>query len=414
MLTKPKHYQTGDQALVRHINLSAILHHLYEHAPVSRAALAEMTGLNKTTVSSLVSELIEHRFVHEVGLESAGTGRPAVLLELNPGAGYMISAEVGVDFLSVICSDFAPEVLWRHHEDISPGMGQYAILNRLLAILHQAADEVDTHDQLLGVALGVPGLVDQQSGTLLFAPNLGWKDVLLRKTLESAFDVPVFVGNEAIMAALGEYFFGAARGHDHVLYISAGVGLGGGIVCAGRVYGGKTGFAGEFGHMTMDPEGIPCNCGNRGCWETQASQPALFRYIQSALDAGHTSILPEMTGGNLETLSISLIVDAARANDAVALEALGTVGRYLGIGIASLVNVLNPDLVVFGGILSLGGEFLLPAIKDALRRRTLRWSREATHVVLAQHRTDACVMGGIATIYQAILARSSAIILQGD
>lgn len=398
-------YRTGDQALVRRMNLSVIMNHLRDNAPISRAALAEVTGLNKATVSSLVRELIERNFVRELGLNPVGTGRPAVLLALNPAAGCIVSAEIGVDFISVICTDFAPEIIWRHQESINPEMSQPTILDRVLALLRQAADVGHrSHGNLLGLAVGVPGLVDQATGTLLFAPNLGWRDVPLRTILRASFDIPVFVDNEANMAALGEHYFGAAQDHDEVLYISAGVGLGGGIVHRGLVFSGVTGVAGEFGHMTMDPDGELCNCGNRGCWETQVSQRALFRHVRRAISEDGHSLLSEMVGGDFERLTVLMVVEAARAGDAVALKALEKVGRDLGIGIASLANALNPELIVFGGILSLAGEFLLPLVNDELQRRSLRWNREATRVVLARHGFDACVMGGVAMVYQAILA----------
>jgi len=401
----PDRYRTGSQALMREMNLSVIMHHLREHAPISRAALAEMTGLNKTTVSSLVSELIEHQFVRELGLTSAGTGRPAIPLELNPAAGTIVSAEMGVDFISVICTNFAVEVVWRHKESTSLGMSQRAVLDRTLALVRTG--RAACSNTWLGLAVGAPGLVDQASGDLLFAPNMGWKDVPLKTILREAFDAPVFVNNEANMAALGEVYFGAAQGHDEVLYISAGVGLGGGIVRGGQLCNGATGFAGEFGHMTMDPDGEPCNCGNRGCWETQVSQSAVFRAIRRAIGGGRASRLSGMTGGDLDRLTIPMAVEAARAGDALARETFETVGHYLGIGIASLMNALNPDLVVFGGILSLAGDFLLPAAHQELERRALHWNRNAAQVVPARHGSDACVIGGVATIYQAILAQPS-------
>jgi glucokinase-like ROK family protein len=238
---------------------------------------------------------------------------------------------------------------------------------------------------------------------LLFAPNLGWTDVSVRTILQRAFDAPVFVDNEANLAALGEHYFGAAQGYEEVLYISAGVGLGGGVVHAGQLCRGVTGAAGELGHMTMDPDGELCNCGNRGCWETLVSQRALFRQVRRAIDAGNASQLSEAVNGDLSQLTVPLVADAARAGDAVAREAFDTVGHSLGIGIASLVNVLNPELVVFGGILSLAWEFLLPAVAEEMRQRALRWNREATQVVLARHGFDACVMGGLAQVLQDIL-----------
>ncbi len=398
-------FRTGDQTLVREINLSLIMQRLLEYAPLSRAALADVTGLNKSTVSSLVQELIDRRLLHEVGLSSSGVGRPSMLLELNPQAGYIVSCELGVDFISMACADFAAQIIWRHQENTGRITSQQAILDRTVALLRQAADKAQALcvgcGPLLGLALGVPGLVERDSGTLLFAPNLKWQNVPLRRILSDAFGetVPVYVDNEANMAALGEFFFGSAKGYDEVLFISAGVGLGGAVVRNGQLFRGTTGFASEFGHMTMDPDGEPCNCGNRGCWETQASQLAVFRHVQQAVANG----LPSVLAGELDQLSVPLVAESARAGDAVARRALDRVGHALGIGIASLVNALNPDRVVFGGILSLAGDFLLPVMNQELRRRALRWNAEAAQLVLARHGSDACVMGGVAMVYQAIL-----------
>jgi glucokinase-like ROK family protein len=397
-------YRTGGHALIRQINLSAILFHLRENAPISRAALAEITGLNKTTVSSLVSELIENQFVREVGLESGGVGRRAMLLRLNPAAGCIVSGEIGVDFISVIAADFAAEIIWRHQTRIDPAMGQNAIVEQATALLWRATQEgQSSYHRLLGVAVGVPGLVDQSTGALLFAPNLGWKDVPVRTILQQTFDAPVFVDNEANLAALGEHFFGAAQGYGEVLYISAGVGLGGGVVHDGQLYQGATGVAGELGHITMEPDGELCNCGNRGCWETLVSQRALFRRVKRAVDAGHASQLSKAVDGDSSRLTVPLVAEAARAGDSVAQEAFDALGHSLGIGIASLVNTLNPELVVFGGILSLGWEFLLPPVTEEIQRRALRWNREAMQVVLARHGFDACVIGGLALVLQDIL-----------
>jgi glucokinase-like ROK family protein len=255
----------------------------------------------------------------------------------------------------------------------------------------------------------VPGLVDQASGTLLFAPNLRWENVPLSSKLQGIVEAPLVIENEANMAALGEHYFGAARGYNEVLYISAGVGLGGGIVHNGQVFSGVTGFGSEFGHMTMDPDGEICNCGNRGCWETQVSQRALFAYLRRCAGQGNETILTEMTKGNLGALTVSMVVDAAEQGDRLALQALEVLGHNLGIGIASLVNALNPELVVFGGILSLASEYLFPAIESEIRKRALRWNRDAINIVVAKHGQEACVMGGVARVFQAVLATPSSL-----
>lgn len=399
--------RTGDQALVREINLSIILNALRDHSPISRASLAQATGLNKTTVSSLVQQLIDAHFVSEMGIhKTEDTGRPGMLLELNPKAGCMIGAEIGVDFISVVATNFAVETLWR--SDIHTGVrgDQEAIIERTLQLIREAVSHTrDECREVLGLGLGVPGLVDIATGMLLFAPNLRWSNVPLRKILESNFDFPVYVDNEANMATLGESYFGVARGAKSVLYVSAGVGLGGGIVLDGRVLSGAGGFAGEVGHMTLLPDGLLCNCGNRGCWETVASQGAVFRRIKEAASNGADTVLLDNTKGDLDALTIQMVVQAADSGDTVALEALRETALYLGIGLANLINALNPETVVFGGILSLASKYLLPVMTTVIAERALRWSARPTEVVIAAHGSDACVMGGIASVYHQILSR---------
>ena len=196
-----------------------------------------------------------------------------------------------MDFISVILTDFAARVVWRHHEFIH-SRNQAAVLERTLAIVAEAWAHTRAQGQsILGLGLGLPGLVDVSTGTLLFSPNLGWTEVPLRRLLEAKFPFPIYIDNEANLAALGESYFGAARGCDFVLLVSCGVGVGAGIVLNRQLLAGAAGLAGEVGHMTIDPHGPRCNCGNTGCWETFVSQWAVFRRIQAAVIAGRPTRL---------------------------------------------------------------------------------------------------------------------------
>lgn len=407
-MRKSGNYQTGDQALVRQINLSLVLRILHAEAPLSRARLSEKTRLNKTTVSDLINELMEQGFVRELGMRSSGTGRPGTLLTLNPDAGYIVSAEIGVDYLEVLVTDFAPEVIWQVKEPILPETSQDAILERVLALLHQGIERRKSEtSRLLGIAVGVPGMVDLHSGTILFAPNLKWRNVPLLALLEKEnFGAPVFVDNEANLSALGEYYFGAAQGFNEILYLSGSMGLGGGFLRNGQLCRGANGVAAEYGHMTIDPQGELCNCGNSGCWETLVSQKALFKKIIQHLesDQSHSQLATQ-----LETLSVERVVDAAESGDALAVQALQETGRSLGIGIASLLNALNPEIVVFGGALSVAAKFLFPMAEIEIQKRALPWNRATVKIVRAAHGADACVKGGVAAVYHAVLSKSPVI-----
>lgn len=409
-MVNEKNYQAGDQTMLRKINLSAIMNYIRIEAPISRSTLARKTGLNKATITSLVGELINRNLIKEIGLETNGLGRPSMNLTLNPDAGFIIGAEIGVDFINIIGTDFSPKIIFHQEEKTTPDMSVNQVLDRLILGINKAIStcQQKVGGSFFGLALGVPGLVDYQAGTLLFAPNLKWRDVELKKRLSEVIKSPIIIDNEANLATFGEYYFGSAYQHPDILYLSAGVGLGGGILHDGTLIRGVNGMAGELGHITMVPDGELCGCGNKGCWETLVSLRALYRYIEEQFATDKTGILFKQTRGKTSELNIGLIVAAAEAGDRVALVGLTKVGRYLGMGIASLINSLNPSMVVFGGTMSAAWKFLEPVIASEISARSLLWNRLTTEVVLAKHGNDACVMGGVALIYQTTISHSAA------
>ncbi|HKY55992.1 MAG TPA: ROK family transcriptional regulator, partial [Anaerolineales bacterium] len=355
------HGFVGDQESLRQINLSTVLTHLRQNAPISRASLAEITGLNRATITRLVRELIEHGFVRETGFQSVRAGRPSILLQLDPDAGCIIGAEIEVKFGSIILTDLAAHVLWRQEVDFGDSDEQDTILNstaQLVRLAYSQAKETNRH--ILGLGMSLPGLVDVSRGVLLFAPNLGWNDVPIQQWLQKEFDFPIYVDNKANMAALAESYFGSARDSEYVLYINITAGVGAGIVLNQRIITGASGLAGEVGHMTINPDGPKCNCGSYGCWETYVSALAVFRRVRESILAGEESQLAEIVRDGFERITIPLMVEAARKGDRVALAALEETGFYLGVGLANLINALNPQKVVLGGYVTQAYEFLLP------------------------------------------------------
>lgn len=234
----------------------------------------------------------------------------------------------------------------------------------------------------------------------MFEPNTGWRDVPLGEMLAQHVSFPVFLDNDANAAALAERYYGVARDVDNFIYIVANIGLGAGLVIDGELFQGATGFAGEAGHMTIDPAGPACRCGNRGCWERMASVRALIERLQLALKAGESSIIMEGV-----PITLPMILQAAAAGDAVTLRALHETGVYLGIGIANLVNSFNPRLVAFGGSLSLAGEYLLPVARQVVAERAMPELQEATTLELSVFRDSACVMGAAALVLHDLLSR---------
>ena len=395
---------TADQGLIRKLNTAVILDALRRYAPLSRAELAGRIGLNRSTVSSIINYLIEGGFVLETDLQNSKIGRPGMLLILNPKGGFAVGVEIGVDFISVILSDFVANVLWHEHLLSDPGESQIAILDRAIDLTQEAIGRgTESGMRPLGIGIGVPGLVDNSQGKLVFAPNLKWYNVPLRLMWSQRFDLPVFVENEANAAALGEYYFGAAQGVENLVYLSSGVGLGGGIIIEGKLFRGNSGYASEVGHMTIDPNGELCGCGKRGCWETMVGPRAVLRRVRRELEEGLPSVMPEMVSDKLENITFEIVVTAAENGDQAALDALQIVGDALGIGVANLVNIFNPELIVLGGELSLASAFLLPAVQEGMCLNALPPACENVRLVASAHGAEACLMGAVALVLEDIL-----------
>ena len=398
---------SADQALVRELNLSLALRHIHNSAPISRAQIAQATGLNKSTVSSLVEYLLSHKLIHETGLNSVGTGRPARILEINSQAGGIIGTELGVDFVAVALTDFTGNVLWRLTADSDPADAQEKTLNQTLELIHKAIDYCkDQKLDLLGLGIAIPGTVNLDEGLLIFAPNLQWKNVPLRDFFTEHTGLKVFVENDANAAAVAEHLFGAARQCQDFIFVFAGVGIGGGLFLNGDLHRGNVGYAGEIGHTPImaEPFQAPCYCGNRGCWETYANQLSIIRRVQARLETKRSSIIPQLMEHQNAHLSISIIKQAADAGDKETIEALSETGTAMGIGFLALINILNPEKIILGGPLSIVGNYLLPSIKDTAVKHSLPEISPKVDILLSNFETDASLMGAVSIVVDDILS----------
>jgi glucokinase len=274
--------------------------------------------------------------------------------------GPAIGIDVGGTKIAALLVDRAGRVLARDHRP-TPADDQLATLETMV----EAARAVADHD-VVGVGIAAAGMVDLD-GIMRFAPNLAWRDAPLATFVGGALDLPAVADNDVNAAAWGEYRFGAGRGSRHLLMVSAGTGIGGGIVWNGRLYRGANGFAAEIGHIVVEPGGPLCNCGNEGCWEQVASGRAITRKGRRAVQRHLDSTLWELAGGEPDAVTGEMVTEAAHRGDAVSRDIFVEVGHRLGVGIAGLVNTLDPDVVVVGGGASEAGDLLLEPVRDAYR-----------------------------------------------
>lgn len=399
---------SADQALIRELNLSLVLRYIHNSAPLSRAQIAQATGLNKSTVSSLVEELLARKLVHETGVNSTGTGRPATLLEINPQAGGIIGAELGVDFVAIALTDFTGNILWRQLITTDPIDTQEKTIAKILELTDEAIMVCESYNlYLLGIGLSVPGTVDLEESVLVFAPNLQWRNVPLKQIFYEHTGIKAFIENDANAAAIAEHLFGVAKKTDDFIFIVVGTGIGGGLFLNGKLYRGKDGFAGEIGHTPIlaEPYQMLCRCGKRGCWETYANQHSVIRRVQGRLDDHQESIIPALLEKQNILLSVSLIKQAADQCDQVALESLTETGAAMGLGFAKLIDIFNPEKLILGGPLSIVGKYLLPAIKETASNHSISNINPNVEILLSSFETDAILIGAISIVVDDVLSK---------
>ncbi|MCG8401869.1 MAG: ROK family protein [Firmicutes bacterium] len=309
----------------------------------------------------------------------------------------VVGVDLGGTKILAVLADREGQVLARIKVPTEADLGREHVITKMAEIINGLLEEsaAPAH-RVAAVGVGIPGWMDPQQGFLFFAPNLGWKDLPLGTILGERLARPVYLDNDANLAALGEYVYGSGRGTADMVYITVSTGVGGGLILNGGVYHGSMGTAGEIGHITVDPNGPVCRCGNAGCLEAVASGTAMAIRALALVDLGRGAGILAAAGGRREQVNARAVSRAAAAGDAEALVILRDAGRYLGITVAGIINLLNPAAVVLGGGAMQSGTLLWDAMLDEVRRRTLESSLAAVRVQRAALGGDSGAMGAVA------------------
>ena len=281
----------------------------------------------------------------------------------------ILAMDMGGTQLRFALFDEEYRILDRQAEPTHPEQGSQRVMDRIVSRMRTLGEQIGW-DRVRAVGVSAPGPLDPFRGVILQAPNLpGWRDVPVADHLRQALRCPAFVGNDANLAALAEQRRGAGRGRADVAYITVSTGIGGGVISGGRLVLGHHGLAGEVGHITLEPQGPLCNCGNHGCLEALASGTAIARRAREMVRAGARTLIDELAGGDLERITAELVHEAADRGDVVAVDLFRQAGRYLGIGIATLMCLFNPGMVIVGGSVAKAGHLLFVPMEATLRER---------------------------------------------
>jgi predicted NBD/HSP70 family sugar kinase len=372
---------------LRTANRQHVIDTLRTKGTLTRSELARNTGLSRTTISTLLAELIGQGLVTEVndGGARKGAGRPATMVRLDPSAGAAVSIDVGARHLAVAVGDLAHEVMAERWVPLPPAHRAEAGMDRAAKLVREILEEAGaTKRSVIGAAMGLPAPISRPEGVVASSNILpGWAGVQVTEEMSERLGMPVFIENDSNLGALAESTWGAGMGFDQLAYIKAATGIGSGLVQDGKLFRGTSGTAGEIGHTTVAEDGPICRCGNRGCLELYAGGAALLE----ALRQSHPQI---------ETLD--QVVQLAHENHPACARVLADAGRHIGVAIANLINLFNPRRIVVGGELAGAGELVLRPMRVAAERSAVQTAVAAVEIVpgVLGHRAE--LLGGLALV----------------
>ena len=383
----------ADQTIARKYNRAQVLNRLRLQGAVSRADLAKQTGLTRSTISRIVDELLQEKLVHETASTQNERGRPGIPLSLNPNGGAAIGLEIGVNFISILLTNFSTSPIWRKRLFLEENSDWSIYLQKAEGMIAEAINISEQHKlPLMGIGVAVWGMVNQNDGLIHFAPNLQWREIPLKKKWTELFQVPVYVENDANASALGEYYLGAAKEIEDFIYLSVDIGIGSGVISKGRLFRGATGYAGEIGHIVIEPNGDLCRCGRRGCLETKAGRRVI---VQRYRDLTH----------ELE-ITLEEIIKRGKNGDPVARMIFTEAGEYLGLGISHALNLFNPKCIIIGWSLEQAFELIMPGIKRSLEKYCLPDMYEDLLMLPSSNGSDDALLGSIALVLDDIIRES--------
>lgn len=377
----------GTFQLMKSVNKSTILNKIRLSEPISRAEIAQETGITPPTVSSIVKELIAENLVEESILGESSGGRKPTMLLIKRNGHYIVGIDAGSNKIRGVATDLVGTILLETEVNVERHTNNEHFLHTLKEVVKTIFMKINNKNKVLGIGVAMHGVVDASLGISLYSSNSGLSDILIKKELEKEFNVLVMVENNSRAMALGEYWFGDHDEVESFVTINIGRGVGSGIVDKGRLSYGAQDIAGEIGHMTMDLNGEICSCGNRGCFETFVTGDAIVKRARKQIKDAP------------EQLTAEDVYFYAKEKQDEYLQILEETGQLIGIGVVNLIHTVNPDKIVLGGGVMNSSEFLMPAICKTIQERALtQRARMHTNIEVSILGKDATVLGASALL----------------
>lgn len=363
------------QSSIKERNKKRIIETLWRHSPISRTDLARFSGLNKATITNIINEIEADNMVVNVGRKKSKVGRAPELLMFNEKYGFSVAIIIRAGVINLAISDALVNILWEHDFLYDPREEPLTVLENAAKVLEEQINKFrGEYGSLLGIGIGTSSLLRRDDDLMYAVHSISWFDVPLGEFFRQKFKVPILVDTAANNAMLGEQYFGAARNVSNAVFLSVGKGIGGGLLLGDQIYRGKSGFAGDLGHFMIDPDGPPCPCGNVGCWEVMGSALAIQE-------------------GTLQE-----VVEKAEGGDSKSITLLNSMGHALGMGIANLVRVLNPELVILGGDIVAADKWIINPCNIELKTRLWPFVWKETNLCFAELGTRSSIVGALTRV----------------
>ncbi|OEE87523.1 transcriptional regulator [Enterovibrio norvegicus FF-162] len=390
--------QIGNVDLVKQLNGAAVYRLIDQQGPISRIQIADVSSLAPASVTKITRQLLERGLIKEVAQQASTGGRRAISLTTECAPFHSLAVRLGRDRIELTLFDLSGKPLAEHDEAFHYP-NQETLIEGLLFHLHSfLASQQDVVKELIAVAISLPGLVDAETGIVEYMPHITIDKLPLSDLIRDEFGVQCYIGNDTRGQALAEHYFGVSKNYYDTLLVSVHNGAGAGIIVNGQVFLGYNRNVGEIGHIQIDPLGKKCQCGNFGCLETVASNPAIIEHAQQLLAQGHESMLQ-----GKKDLNVSDICRAAVAGDELARQVLVKVGNHLGKAIAMTINLFNPQQVVISGEITEAKSVVFPAIQRCVENQSLRAFHQNLPVVAASLSSTTPTLGAFALVKRAML-----------
>ena len=336
-----------NRSVMKERNRASVLQTLWLNSPISRTMLAKETGLNKATITNVISYMESHNMITDVGIDKSKPGKAQSLIMFNKFYGICAGVIFRPKVTYIAISDVYASILWQSSVEFEPDEDKNDIISRIIKELHIGLDKCKEYSSnLIGIGVGSASLLHEDDNVMYEIHSLAWKNIPLVQILKDEFNVPVIADTASNNAAIGEKYFGLSKNLSNEISLQIGYGIGGGIIASNHLYRGTSGFAGDIGHMTIDPKGPLCRCGKRGCWEVMSSEITLGYH------------------------SFEEYVERAEKGDKEAIKQLSSIAKNLAIGLSSLISILNPSLIILGGDITVCGKWIMNPLLNELKNRT--------------------------------------------